>query len=31
MRTALDIPDEVYGRLKIKAAMEGETLRQIAL
>jgi hypothetical protein len=31
MRTTLDIPDEVYRRLKVKAAMEGETLREIAL
>jgi hypothetical protein len=31
MRTTLDIPDEAYRRLKIKAAMEGETLRKIAL
>jgi plasmid stability protein len=31
MRTTLDIPDEVYRRLKVKAAMEGETIREIAL
>ena len=31
MRTTLDIPDDVYRRLKVKAAVEGETLRQIAL
>ena len=31
MRTTLDIPDEVYRRLKVKAAVEGETLREIAL
>lgn len=31
MRTTLDIPDEAYRQLKIKAAMEGATLRMIAL
>jgi hypothetical protein len=31
MRTTLDIPDAAYRRLKIKAAMEGDTLRAIAL
>jgi plasmid stability protein len=31
MRTTLDIPDEAYRRLKIKAATEGETVRKIAL
>ncbi len=31
MRTTLDIPDDVYRRLKIKAAVRGETLRQVAL
>jgi hypothetical protein len=31
MRTTIDIPDEVYRRLKVKAAVEGETLREIAL
>jgi plasmid stability protein len=31
MRTTLDIPDEAYRRLKIKAATEGETIRKIAL
>jgi len=31
MRTTLDIPDAVYRRLKVKAAEEGETVRQIAL
>jgi hypothetical protein len=31
MRTTLDIPDEVYRRLKVKAAVEGETIREIAL
>jgi hypothetical protein len=31
MRTTLDIPDDAYRRLKIKAAMEGKTIRKIAL
>jgi len=31
MRTTIDIPDEIYRRLKVKAAMEGETVREIAL
>jgi hypothetical protein len=31
MRTTLDIPDEVYRSLKIKAAREGKTIRKIAL
>jgi hypothetical protein len=31
MRTTIDIPDEVYRRLKVKAAVEGETIREIAL
>jgi hypothetical protein len=31
MRTTLDIPDDVYRRLKVKAAVEGETVRRIAL
>jgi plasmid stability protein len=31
MRTTIDIPDEAYRRLKIKAATEGETIRDIAL
>jgi hypothetical protein len=31
MRTTLDIPDDVYRRLKVKAATEGETVRKIAL
>jgi plasmid stability protein len=31
MRTTLDIPDQVYRRLKIKAAVEGQTVREIAL
>jgi hypothetical protein len=31
MRTTLDIPDDVYRKLKVKAATEGETVRSIAL
>jgi hypothetical protein len=31
MRTTLDIPDETYRRLKIGAAMEGITIREILL
>jgi hypothetical protein len=31
VRTTLDIPDEAYRRLKIKAAVEGKTIRKIAL
>jgi hypothetical protein len=31
MRTTIDIPDEIYRKLKIKAAVEGGTLREIAL
>jgi len=31
MRTTLDIPDEAYRKLKIKAATEGKTIRKIAL
>jgi len=31
MRTTLDIPDETYRQLKIKAANEGVTVRQIVL
>ncbi len=31
MRTTMDIPDETYRRLKIKAAREGETVRRIVL
>ena len=31
MRTTLDIPDETYRRLKIKAATEGVPVRQIVL
>ena len=31
MRTTLDIPDETYRQLKIKAANEGVPVRQIVL
>lgn len=31
MRTTLDIPDETYRQLKIKAAKEGVPVRQIVL
>jgi len=31
MRTTIDIPDEIYRKLKIKAAKERETVREIAL
>lgn len=31
MRTTLDIPDETYRQLKIKAATEGRSFREIAL
>jgi hypothetical protein len=31
MRTTIDIPDEVYRKLKVKAALEGQTVREIAL
>ena len=31
MRTTVDIPDETYRKLKVKAALEGETVRQIVL
>jgi plasmid stability protein len=31
MRTTIDIPDEVYRKLKVKAAMEGKTVREIVL
>lgn len=31
MRTTLDIPDAAYRRLKIKAATDGVTIREIAL
>jgi hypothetical protein len=31
MRTTIDIPDETYRRLKVKAAREGTTIREIVL
>jgi len=31
MRTTIDIPDEMYRELKVKAATEGQTVREIAL
>jgi plasmid stability protein len=31
MRTTIDIPDETYRELKIRAAQEGEPIRQIVL
>ena len=31
MRTTIDIPDEIYRVLKIKAARQGEPVRQIVL
>lgn len=31
MRTTIDIPDEIYRRLKVKAALEGQTVREIVL
>ena len=31
MRTTVDIPDEIYRRLKIKAVREGKPLRLIVL
>jgi hypothetical protein len=31
MRTSLDIPDDVYRQLKIRAAENGETLRDLIL
>jgi hypothetical protein len=31
MRTTIEIPDETYRQLKIKAAQEGKPLRQIVL
>jgi plasmid stability protein len=31
MRTTIDIPDEAHRQLKIKAATDGETIREIAL
>lgn len=31
MRTTIDIPDETYRELKMKAAREGKTFRELAL
>jgi hypothetical protein len=31
MRTTVDIPDEIYRALKIKAASEGRAVRQVIL
>ena len=31
MRTTIDIPDDTYRQLKIKAAQEGKPVRQIVL
>lgn len=31
MRTTVDIPDETYRRLKVKAALQGSTVRQLVL
>lgn len=31
MRTAIDFPDETYRELKIQAAREGTTVRQVVL
>jgi plasmid stability protein len=31
MRTTIDIPDETYRRLRVKAATDGQTIREIAL
>lgn len=31
MRATIDIPDDIYRRLKIKAATQGKTVREIAL
>lgn len=31
MRTTIDIPDDIYRKLKIKAAGEGQTVREITL
>jgi plasmid stability protein len=31
MRTTLDLPDALYRRLKIQAAREGRTLREVVL
>lgn len=31
MRTSLDIPDDLYRSLKARAAMEGRTVREVAV
>jgi hypothetical protein len=31
MKTTLDIPDDVYRRLKAKSAMQGQSVRQVAI
>lgn len=31
MRTTVDIPDEIYRRLRVKAAQEGKPVRQIVM
>jgi 2-phosphoglycerate kinase len=31
MRTTIDIPDEIYRRLKIKAVVDRQSIRQVAL
>jgi hypothetical protein len=31
MRTTIDIPDETYRSLKMKAALDGKTVREIVL
>ena len=31
MRTTIDIPDEIYRAIKVKAAQEGATVREIVL
>ena len=31
MRTTIDIPDETYRRLKVRAALQGESIREITL
>jgi hypothetical protein len=31
MRTTMDIPDELYRSLKARAAMEGRTVREVAV
>jgi hypothetical protein len=31
MRTTLDLPDSLYRRLKVQAAQEGKTLREVVI